>query len=249
MVIAVILVVVGAVVGVSRSLAKVNDFQRVRISAGSGTIRFKHRGGYIAYYEGPEVTGDEKHIYVVPVTLTNQATGQTLRLHTPYGEHGGEAKKLHYDYNDHEGLAMWQFHISTPGRYHVQIGPVVRGSERGTIAFGTSIASGVVAGGLMIILGVLAFIAGLIVLVIGLIIRSSSRKRMLAGAYGYGPPGYGGPGYGAPGYGAPGYGPGGYPAPGYGGGWSGQPSQPGATPPPPPAPAPPPGAPPPPPPS
>jgi hypothetical protein len=184
---AVVLIIVGAVVAATHSLSKVDNFQRVKVSDGSGTLHFDHTGGYVAYYESDTVRNSTREVPLIPVRLTDPS-GTSKVLTTKYGDRSdGKIKLLHYDYHGHQGLAMWQFHIDTPGTYQVELGGNTRAAPDAVVAFGESIAAGVAVAGGLIGLGVILLIAGIITLIVGLV-RRSRHKPELATAAGY-PPG------------------------------------------------------------
>jgi len=56
MVVGLVLVIVGAVLANTNAYNKVNGFQRVTLSDGTGTVTFTKAGGYVAYYESASVT-------------------------------------------------------------------------------------------------------------------------------------------------------------------------------------------------
>jgi hypothetical protein len=185
-----VLIVVGAVLANTNAYSKVNDFQRVAVSAGTGTVTFDKSGGYVAYYESSSVTGStNQKVPEIPVQLTNQATGQQLVLSTPYGNRSdGKIKFLHYDHAGHRGVAMWQFHIDQPGTYRVELGRNPAAASDATVAFGKSIAQGVVVAGTVVIIGVLLLVGGLITLIVGLVKRRRSKQELRTGGYGGQPP-------------------------------------------------------------
>jgi len=191
MVVGLVLVIVGAVLANTNAYSKVNGFQRVTLSDGTGTITFTKAGGYVAYYESASVTNStNQKVPEIPVQLTNQATGQQLVLTTPYGNRSdGKIKFLHYDHGGHRGVAMWQFHIDQPGTYRVQLGHNPAAASDATVAFGKSIAQGVVLAGSIVIIGVLLLIAGLITLIVGLVKRRRHKQELRTGGYG-GQPGW-----------------------------------------------------------
>jgi hypothetical protein len=185
---AVVLIIVGAVVAATHSLSKVDNFQRVKVSDGSGTVHFDHAGGYVAYYESDTITNSTREVPLIGVRLT-APSGTSMVLTTKYGDRSdGKIKLLHYDYNGHQGLAMWQFHIDTPGTYQVELVGNTRAAPDAVVAFGESIAVGVAVAGALIGLGVLLLIAGIITLIVGLV-RRSRYKSELATAAAYPPPG------------------------------------------------------------
>lgn len=190
MAVGLVLIVVGAVLANTNAYSKVNGFQRVAVSDRTGTVTFDKAGGYVAYYESSTVTGStNQKVPEIPVQLTNQATGQQLVLTTPYGNRSdNKIKFLHYDHNGHKGLAMWQFHIDQPGTYHVELGVNPAAASDATIAFGKSIAQGVVLAGSVVIVGVLLLVAGLITLIVGLVKRRRHKRDLRTGGYGGQPP-------------------------------------------------------------
>lgn len=170
------LLAIGIVLLVVKGLGKVNSFQRVAVKDGTGTITFKHAGGYIAYYESDSITDSTKEFPLIPVELTNKATHQSRKLDTLYGnQSNGNAKTLHYDSGGHKGVAMYQFHIDQPGDYQVDLGRSDAVPED-DVAFGTSIAKGIVAGVLLIIFGVLMLLGGVITLIVGVVLGSTARR-------------------------------------------------------------------------
>ena len=191
MVVGLVLVIVGAVLANTNAYSKVNGFQRVTLSDGTGTVTFTKAGGYVAYYESASVTNStNQKVPEIPVQLTNQATGQQLVLTTPYGNRSdGKIKFLHYDHGGHRGVAMWQFHIDQPGTYRVQLGHNPAAASDATVAFGKSIAQGVVLAGSIVIIGVLLLIAGVITLIVGLVKRRRHKQELRTGGYG-GQPGW-----------------------------------------------------------
>ncbi len=190
MVIGLALTIGGGVLASTKSYSKVNDFQRVAVKDSTGTVNFSHAGGYVAYYESSTITGStSQRIPEVGGTLTNQATNTTVTLQTPYGNRSdGKIKFLHYDYNGHKGVALWQFHIDQPGAWKVQLETGAGLPADAVIAFGPSIAKGVVIGGIIAVLGVLLLIAGLVTLIVGIVKRRRNLKELRGGGFG----GYGG---------------------------------------------------------
>jgi hypothetical protein len=190
MAVGLVLIIVGAVLANANAYNKVNDFQRVAVSAGSGTVKFDKAGGYVAYYEASSVTSStSQKVPEIPVQLTNQATGQQLVLSTPYGNRSdGKIKFLHYDHDGHRGVAMWQFHIDQPGTYRVELGRNPAAASDATVAFGKSIAQDVVVAGTVVIIGVLLLVGGLITLIVGLVKRRRHKQELRTGGYGGQPP-------------------------------------------------------------
>ena len=182
------LLIVGAVVVGTQSLGKVNDFQRVSVSAGTGTVTFSGTGGYVAYYEAPNYDTGSKQVPIVRVRLT-APSGQQMILQTPYGNRSdNKVKSLTYDYNGHHGAALWQFHISETGRYRVDLAAPPGAAPGADMAFGRSIAAGTVVGAILVALGILLLVAAIVLLIIGLVKRGRHKAELRTAAYYGGPP-------------------------------------------------------------
>ena len=179
------LAIVGGVFSSANADRKVPGFQRVALADRTGTVTFKSAGGYLAYYESSTITSHTNVLPTIPVTLTNQATGQQMVLDTLYGQRGdGTFKALQYDYKGHKGMAMWQFHVDQAGTWKVELSPTPGAAADAQVAFGKSIAQGVVVGAILIIVGVLAMLGGLITLIVGLVKRRRHKRELRTGAYG-----------------------------------------------------------------
>lgn len=173
------LAIVGGVVGSANSDSKVPGFQRVALADRTGSVTFKSAGGYIAYYESSTVSPHTNSVPVIGVTLTNQATGQQMKLDTLYGQRSdGTFRALRYDYKGHKGLATWQFHIDQAGTWKVDLEPNPGAAPDAQVAFGKSIAQGVVVGGILVLIGVLAMLGGLVTLIVGLVKRRGHKREL-----------------------------------------------------------------------
>jgi hypothetical protein len=173
------LAIVGGVFSSANADSKVPGFQRVALADRTGTVTFKSVGGYLAYYESSTVTAHTNSVPVIGVTLTNQATGQQMNLDTLYGQRAdGRFKALRYDYKGHKGLATWQFHIDQAGPWKVELAPTPGAAADAQVAFGKSIAKGVVVGAVLILVGVLAMLGGLITLIVGLVKRRRHKREL-----------------------------------------------------------------------
>ncbi len=176
------LAIVGGVFSSANGDRKVPGFHQVALADRTGTVTFKSPGGYLAYYESSTVTLHTNSVPVIAVTLTNQATGQQMKLDTLYGQRAdGTFKALRYDYKGHKGLATWQFHIDQAGAWRVELGPNPGAAADAQVAFGKSIAQGVVVGAILILVGVLAMLGGLITLIVGLVKRRRHKRELRAG--------------------------------------------------------------------
>jgi hypothetical protein len=222
----VILAIVGGILANTNAYSRVNGFQRLAVKDGTGTVTFTNAGGYVAYYESGSVTDStSQKIPEIPVRLTNEATGQTLTLSTPYGDRAdGKIKYLHYDHGGHKGLAMWQFHIDQAGTYKVEVAGNAFAAGDAVVAFGKSIARGVVVGGVMVIFGIVVLLAGVITLIVGFVRQRRHKRDLRAVGYG-GPAAFGGgqpAGWPSPPGGSPAWPPGGGQPPRAGPGGGGQ---------------------------
>lgn len=239
LIVAVALFVIGGVVAATKSLNKVDDFQRVSFAEGSGTVNLDDTGKWVGYYEASNVSDSIDAIPRIRVLVTSPS-GKNVPLQNYGNRSDGKIKKFTYHYHGHRGAGAFQFHVSEAGRYTVEIQAVDQLPSGADIAIGRDISGGAVVGGLLIIGGVLFLVAAIVLLIVGYVKRSRHKRERQSlpvggGPSGYAPPppGYGGQGYGGQGYGAPppGYNPQqGYnaPPPGYG-----SPPPPGYNPPPP----------------
>jgi hypothetical protein len=218
--VAVALFVVGLVVVGTKSLSKVNGFQRVPIPTDNSTVTFNAAGKYVAYYEAPSVNSDIREVPAVGVAI-QAPNGTVTRLTHGYKEHSdGKIDIFTYDYNGHHGVGLYEFTITQTGVYHVATRPTTSTASDAQIAFGKDISGGALAGGVLIIIGIVIGVAAIILLIIGYVKRSNHKGELQRGQWGGMPaPAYAGqaPGYGAPPNFAPP--PAGYPPPpppGYG---------------------------------
>ena len=217
-VVAVALFVVGGVVLAKGSLGKVDDFQRVSISSGSGTIKLDGTGKWIGYYEADNVDNDIDRIPDIQIAITDPA-GKAVNVESYGNRSDGKVKKLTYDTDGHHGAAALQFTASTKGTYRIMLRAQETLPSDAQIAFGRDIAKSTVVGALLIVGGVLILIAAVVLLIVGLVKRSRHKGELASpfgGGYGGPPANYPSPGgYGQPpqGYGQQGYGP---PQAGYG---------------------------------
>lgn len=184
------LVIVGAVVLATKSISRVDDFDRVSISAGSGTVKFDDTGKFLAYYEHDGFDIDEESPPTLAVVLTSPS-GKKLPLTTFYGGKSTTVDKLSYNYDGHDGAALYEFDIKEKGTYQVQIQANGNLPSDAQLAFGESIAGGLVVGVLLILPGVLLVIAAIVLLIVGLVKRSRHKSELAR--YPYGPPPPGGP--------------------------------------------------------
>lgn len=211
-VVGIILIVVGVVVVAKEALGTVDNFKRVSISSGGGTVNLDGTGKWVGYYEASDVTSSIAAIPNIRVAVSGPG-GQNVALQTYGNRSDGQVRKLTYDYNGHKGAAAFQFEAKQKGTYRIQIQPEEQLPAGADFAFGRDIVNtGTVISGLLIVLGILLIIAAIVLLIVGLVKRSRHKKQLADNPYGgppqnYPPPGYPQqPEYGRPGYGQPGYG-------------------------------------------
>jgi hypothetical protein len=190
LVVAIALFVVGGIVAATKSLGKVNSFQRVSIAAGSGTVNLDGTGKWVVYYEASDVNSSIGRIPRIQLAVTDPS-GQPV-AGKPYGNRSdGKVTKLTYDYNGHKGAAAYQFTAKTKGAYTVQMQAVDTLPPGAELAFGRDIQGGTIAAGLLIVGGVLFLIAAIVLLIVGFVKRRRHKKEIASGGYGGGaPPGY-----------------------------------------------------------
>jgi hypothetical protein len=211
--VAVALFIGGIVVVGTKSLGKVNGFQRVTFASGQGTVNLS-TGKYVGYYEASDVSSSIDFVPRFQAAVRGPSGSVNLQI---YGNRSdGKIKKFTYDYNGHKGVAAFQFTAPQAGKYTIQLQRVDNLPAGADLAIGRDIAGGALAGGVLIIIGIVVGIAGIVLLIIGYVKRSNHKGELRQGQYaGIPAPAYGGP---PPGYGAPpGYGqPPAYNQPGYG---------------------------------
>jgi hypothetical protein len=221
LVVAIALFVVGGVVLGTKSLGKVNGFQRVSVASGGGAVQLSGTGKWVVYYEADNVSSSISRLPGIRVVVTDPS-GHPVPLQLYGNSSDGKIKKLPYDFNGHKGVAAFQFTANVPGRYSIQVQAVDNLPPGADIAIGRDISGGTVAGALLIVGGVLFLIAAIVLLIVGYVKRSRHKRELReAAAYGGVAPGFGAPpppGYAAPppGYGAPPQGYGAGPPPGHG---------------------------------
>ena len=223
-VVGVVLLVTGIVVLARASTKQVDDFQRVSIAGGSGTVTLTGTGKFVVYYEASDVTSGIHRIPDFGIALADPS-GQLVTL-TPYGNRtDGKVTRLTYSDDGHHGAAAFQFDASAKGRYQVRVRAVDILPSDAQVAFGRDLNRGSVTAVLLIIGGFLLLVVAVALLAVGLVKRRRHQAQLVGGGYGaagpanYPPYAYGQQGppqqqYGPPaGYGPPqGYGP----QPGYG---------------------------------
>jgi hypothetical protein len=146
---------------------QIDSFPRVPLPAG-GAVTLNHSGGYVIYYEGPGAQSGQIpgfHVRIVPAASSPQMGS----LKTYSGS-------LTYSFGSHQGRAVLTLRVARGGRFLVEPSGAPSHSD---LAFGSSIAGGIVG----IVLGSLALIfAGIAAAIVLLVIRIIKTRRARAAA-------------------------------------------------------------------
>ncbi len=186
----IVLIVVGAVIGTTKSLGKVTGFHRVTFADGSATVTLDGTGKWVGYYEADNVSSSIKRIPGFQAAVTDPS-GQPVAL-TIYGNRSDhKVKKLTYDYKGHHGAAAFQFDAKQKGQYRIQIQASEQLPSDADIAIGRDIEKAAIIAGLFVVLGALVIVAAIVLLIVGFVKRSRHKKELQAAPYGGPPP----PGY------------------------------------------------------
>ena len=166
------------IVGIVSLGNTVNDLQRVPLPAG-GTISLGHSGGYTVYYEGPGAENGNIPSYNIHIIPASPGAG--VPSLTRYGS------TVTYNIGSHHGRAVLTLHITGPGKFRVTATATGTPAPGADLAFGGSIASGVVGvllpGVPLMIIGVL----GAVLLLVIRIVRKRSLRRPPPAQYAYPP--------------------------------------------------------------
>ena len=154
------------IVGIVSIGNTVNSLQRVPLPAG-GTISLGHSGGYIVYYEGPGAQSGRIQRFNIQVAPASSGAG--VPSLTQY------RSELTYNIGSHDGRAVLTLHITRPGTFRVTTtGSPPAGSD---LAFGGSIASGIVGALLPGLPLILIGLLGAVTLLVIRIVRKRSMQR------------------------------------------------------------------------
>jgi hypothetical protein len=156
-------------VGIGSLASTVDGLQRVPVPAG-GAVSLSHSGGYTIYYEGPGAQSG--NIPPFHINVTPASPGAAVSSLTRYGS------TVTYNVGSHHGRAVLTLNVTRPGRFAISAaGAQASGAD---LAFGGSIAHGVVG---VLLPGVPLMILGFLGAVILLIVRIV-RKRAVGSAPG-----------------------------------------------------------------
>jgi hypothetical protein len=141
---------------------QIDSFPRVPLPAG-GAVTLNHSGGYVIYYEGPGAKSGQIpgfHVRIVPAASSPQM-----------GSLKSYSGSLTYSFGSHQGRAVLALRVARGGRFLVEPSGAPSHSD---LAFGSSIAGGIVG----IVLGSIALIfAGIAVAIVLLVIRIVKTRR------------------------------------------------------------------------
>ena len=147
--------------------SKVDSFARVPLPAG-GAVTLNHSGGYVVYYEGPGANSGQIPSFRVQIAPTAPpAAVRRLRSYTA---------SVTYTIGVHQGRAVLTLQVVHPGKFLVI--PSAAGAAAGSdLAFGSSVAGGIV-GTVLISIGLIFL--GIIVAIVLFIIRLTRTRRARA---------------------------------------------------------------------
>ena len=137
---------------------QVDSMPRAQLPQGQVTLT--HSGGYVIYYEGPRAR--------INVRLVPASAGAAIASFRPYGSPG---TTLTYNIGSHHGSATFTVQVRHPGTFSVQAVGAPSGSD---LAFGPSLAGGIVRG---VVGGVLLIVLGLVLAVVLFVVRIVRRRR------------------------------------------------------------------------
>ena len=153
--------------GVLGVKGQVDGFQRVPLPQG-GLVSLNHSGGYVLYYEAPGAASGQFSPFNVTITPASpSARAQSLQ---PY------AADVNYTFGSRQGRAVLTLQVAYPGKFRVVTtgAPTVAGGS--DLAFGTTIADGIVSTVLISILLIGLGIVGGIAL---FVVRLTSRRAQM----------------------------------------------------------------------
>lgn len=165
-VLGIVAISVGAVVLANGSFNKIDDFTRADLGSQVQTVRFDRSGKFIGYLETPS---DGSHRADVRLALATPGDEEIpVRLYR---------NTLTYDFNGRYGEALFTFTVPKAGEYQVlaRSDNAPRGAR---MAFGESVAGGIVAGVLLIVPGILLVVAAIILLIVGLVRRGRHKREL-----------------------------------------------------------------------
>lgn len=162
--------------GLTSVISEVNSFPRAPIPAG-GQVSLDHSGGYVVYYEGPGAQSGR--VPDVRVQVTPASASAAVKSLVPYN--GTQT----YGIGSHQGIAVLTLQVTRPGRFTVKTSAAASVPAGSDLAFGDSIAGGILA---PILIGVLLILAGLTALLVIFIVRIVKTNRARSPVPAWSPP-------------------------------------------------------------
>lgn len=159
--------VVWLICGVLGVKGQVDGFQRVPLPQG-GPVSLQHSGGYVLYYEAPgAASGQFPPFNVTIVPASPAARAQSLQPYTA---------DVNYTFGSRQGRAVLTLQISHPGTFRVVTtgAPTVAGGS--DLAFGTTIAGGIVS---TVLISVLLIGLGIVGGIALFVVRLTSRRAQM----------------------------------------------------------------------
>jgi hypothetical protein len=160
------------VVGLVSLTSQINSFQRVALPASGGVISLSHAGSYVVYYEAPGVGSGRLPSF--NVRIDPDSAGASVRSLTPY------RSSVTYSLGSRQGRAALALQVTSPGKFLViaPAAPAVAGGSY--LAFGPSIAGGIVG---TVVAAVLLMLCGLAGLIVPFVVRRVQISRRRARGY------------------------------------------------------------------
>jgi hypothetical protein len=152
---------------------KVDGFSRVPLPAG-GTVTLSHSGGYVVYYEGPGATTDHIpgfDVRIVPAAPPAAVVRHGLRSYTA---------SVTYTIGAHQGRAVLTLEVAHPGRFLVEPSGATAVAGGSDLAFGSSVAGGIVT---TVLLSIVLIFLGIAAAIVLFIIRLTRTRRARALGY------------------------------------------------------------------
>jgi len=162
--------------GLTSVISEVNSFPRAPIPAG-GQVSLDHAGGYVVYYEGPGAQSGR--VPDVRVRVTPASASAAVQSLAPYN--GTQT----YGIGSHQGIAVLTLQVTRPGRFTVETSGAADVPAGSDLAFGDSIAGGILG---PILIGVLLILAGLATLLVIFIVRIVKTNRARSPVPAWSPP-------------------------------------------------------------
>jgi uncharacterized membrane protein YuzA (DUF378 family) len=156
------------IIGLASLTSQINAFQRVPLPTSHGLVSLSHAGSYVVYYEAPGAASGTLPSF--NVRIYPASAGASVRSLAPYGT------SVTYTSGSRQGRAALALDVARPGRFLVIAprAPVVAGGS--DLAFGSSLAGGIVGTVVASVLLILVGLAGLVVIFVVRRVKLSRRQ-------------------------------------------------------------------------